>query len=65
MINWRTILGLVFLLAGVKQLFTVLSNPATVKASMPPIYAEAGCVIWMGVGVYLIIKGTTMKKDEL
>lgn len=61
MINWRSILGLVLLLAGIKQLYTLIALPPA--PGFNPIPAGIGCVVWMGVGVYLVIKGTTMKKE--
>ena len=54
-------MGLILLMAGVWQLYTLLANPGNVRVDYNPVAAEAGCVVWMGVGVYLIIKGTTRK----
>ena len=59
MINWRTILGLVLLFFGIKQLYTILGN--TVKAT--PVYATAGCVIWMAAGTFLVVRGMSKKPD--
>lgn len=63
MINWRTIVGLLLMTFGVRQLYNIIANPAAVTAGTNPAYAKIGCVVWMGVGVYLLVKGT-MKKDN-
>ena len=57
--NWRSIIGLVFLLAGIARLYMLL----TANLGGTPIYGEIGCVIWMLVGVYLITKGVTNKPE--
>ncbi|MCW3123262.1 MAG: hypothetical protein JWQ38_2754 [Flavipsychrobacter sp.] len=63
MINWRTIVGLILLTFGVRQLYNMIANPATMNTSANPIFVGFGCVVWMGVGVYLMVKGTS-KKDN-
>ena len=63
MINLRTIAGLLLLTFGVRQLYNIIANPAAVTAGTNPAYAKIGCVVWMGVGVYLMVRGT-MKKDD-
>jgi hypothetical protein len=63
MINWRTIVGLLLMTFGVRQLYNIIANPSAVNTGTNPAYAKIGCVVWMGVGVYLLVKGT-MKKDN-
>lgn len=58
--NWRILAGLVFLLAGMIKLYTLIAGG---KLSGNPIYAEIGCCVWMCVGIYLIINGIK-KKDS-
>jgi hypothetical protein len=60
--NWRALVGLLFLLAGMAKLYSLIANQAAGKLSGNPLYAEIGCTIWMGVGVFLIIQG--LKKRE-
>jgi uncharacterized membrane protein len=62
MVNWRTILGLVLLLVGVEQLFTL--NAVATKAGSSNTFAEIGCAIWIFVGAYLVFRGVTAKKQE-
>jgi hypothetical protein len=59
MINWKSIIGLFFLIASVAKLYTLYAG----NIIGTPVYAEIGCVIWMLVGVYLIIKGITNKAE--
>jgi len=64
MINWRTILGFVLLLVGIKELYTIIGNAAALKAGTNPLYPEIGCGMWMAIGLYFIIRGITMKKTN-
>jgi hypothetical protein len=57
--NWRSIIGLVFLIGGVWRLYVLFTS----NLGGTPIYGEVGCVIWMLVGVYLIIKGVTSNPE--
>ena len=59
MINWRSILGLVFLIGGIARMYTLIAG----TYGGTPVYGEIGCVIWMLVGVFLIIKGMTNKPE--
>ena len=59
MINWRIIVGIVLLFIGIKQLYTLL---ATAPVAHNSLYSEAGCGIWMAIGVYFIIRGITFRK---
>jgi hypothetical protein len=61
MFNWRTIIGLVLLLAGMNELYSIQTTPASVKLNYSPTYIQAACIIWMAVGVFLIIKGLKSK----
>ena len=60
--NWRALVGLAFLIAGMMKLYSLISGQAAGKLSADPIYAEIGCGVWMAVGVFLIIQG--LKKKE-
>ena len=62
MINWRTVLGLILLLVGVEQLYTL--NAGTIKPGSNSNSAEVGCGIWVVVGLYLIVRGVTTKKQN-
>lgn len=55
--NWRTLVGLLFLLAGMLKLYQLVADNAAHKLSGSPLYAEIGCCVWMGVGVFLIVQG--------
>lgn len=59
--NWRVILGLLLLLFGMFGLYNVMANAAGVRYGMSPERIEIGCIIWMAVGVFLIVKGTRSK----
>jgi len=59
LMNWRILIGMIFLLAGVARLYMLM----TAKLGGTPIYGEVGCVIWMLVGIYLVIKGMNNKPD--
>ena len=61
--NWRILLGLVFLLLGMKALYDIMAEKAVAKLSISPIYAELGCTVWIGVGIFLIIKGIGKKEN--
>jgi hypothetical protein len=61
--SWRIILGLTLLLIGMMELYSVMANSEVVRQKMSPVYMEAGCVIWMAVGVLLIVKGMKDKKQ--
>ena len=62
--NWRTILGLILLIVGMWELYSVMANSAAVKLSMSPAYIEFACIVWMAVGVFLIVKGTRGKDQQ-
>lgn len=59
--NWRIILGLILLIVGMMELYSVMANKEVVKFAMPPIYVEVACLVWMGAGVMLIVKGAQKK----
>ena len=61
--NWRMLLGLVFLLLGMKALYDVIGDGAMGKLSGSPLYTEIGCVIWITAGIFFIIKGAGNKKS--
>jgi len=61
--SWKSILGLVLLLGGTMGLYTAIANTAAIKPNMSPAAVELGCIIWMAVGVFLIMKGM-IKKPE-
>ena len=63
MINWRTIVGFILLIIGIRQLYILFAGAA--KATTTPLSAEIGCGVWMAVGIYFIIRGITMKKTNL
>jgi uncharacterized membrane protein len=49
-------LGLMLLLLGMMGLYSVMGDSAT-KFSMSPVAIKSGCIIWMAVGVFLLVKG--------
>ena len=57
--NWRSVIGLVFLIGGVWRLYFLFTS----NLGGTPIYGEIGCAIWMLVGVYLVIKGVSYKEE--
>ena len=59
--NWRTILGLLLLLVGMYELYSVMANTGVVKFSASPGYIKFACIVWMAVGVFFILKGTRAK----
>jgi len=59
--NWRILVGLVFLLAGMIKLYALIAGNANGNLSGSPVYAEIGCCVWIGVGIYLVIKGIKSK----
>jgi hypothetical protein len=61
MFNWRTIIGLVLLLAGMNELYSIQTTPSSVKLNFSPVYVQAACIVWIAVGVFLIIKGLKNK----
>jgi hypothetical protein len=64
--NWRLIIGLIFLILGVRVLYTVMSPAVGTKLSISPALAEVGCMIWILTGILLIIKAFSKKQpDEL
>jgi len=58
MLNWRTIVGFILLAGGIVGLYTIIGNH--VKSS--PFSAEVGCVIWMAVGIFFMIRGMNNNK---
>jgi uncharacterized membrane protein len=63
MINWRSIVGLVFLIAGMMKFYSIIAANSAGTLSGSPVYAEIGCVVWMAVGVFLVIKGVRNKDN--
>jgi hypothetical protein len=61
--NWRALLGLALLLAGMAQMYVLIANRNNIKPGETPVYAIAGCVVWMAAGVFLIIKGMSKKEN--
>ena len=61
LMNWRILLGLVLLLVGMAELYTVIANRAAIKPGNTSVYAGLGCAVWMAVGVFFIIKGAGNK----
>ena len=61
--NWRIIVGLVFLIGGMSILYPLLTATNPQKMSSNPLMAEVGCGIWMTVGIFLIIKGLKGKNN--
>jgi hypothetical protein len=61
--NWRILVGLLFLVAGMLKIYQLIADNAAHKLSGDPIYAEVGCCVWMCVGIYLIINGLKGKNS--
>ena len=61
--NWRTIVGLIFLCAGMIRLYQLIADNLAHKLSGSPIYAEIGCCVWMCVGIFLMINGFKNKEN--
>lgn len=61
--NWRSILGLVFLLVGMKALYVIIDGASKDGLKSSPWGAGAGSVIWMAVGVFLIMQGIRKKEN--
>ena len=52
--------GVILLGVGIVVLYTIMTHH--VKSN--PLGAEAGCVIWIGVGIFLIVKGMNGNKTS-
>jgi len=65
MLNWRTILGLILILLGVKGLYMVYYQPGSLNSSISPAYVGIGCVVWALVGMFLLVQGTKKKDTTL
>ncbi len=61
MLNWRSILGLVLLLAGLNEFYNVQTHPEAVQLNFPHLYLKIACIIWIIAGVFLIVKGIKNK----
>ena len=55
--NWRSIVGLLFLMAGMFKIYQLIADSKAGRLSGSPVYAEIGCCVWMGVGIFLIVQG--------
>lgn len=56
--NWRTITGLILLILGVRAFYI-----AIVATTPSATYTKIGSFVWIGVGVFLILKGITKKEQ--
>ncbi len=56
--NWRIIVGLILLILGIRAFYI-----ATLASGATPLTTKFATVVWIVVGVYLVVKGVTMKKD--
>jgi len=45
------------------QMYVLIANRDHIKPGESPVYATAGCIVWMAVGVFLIIKGLNAKEN--
>jgi hypothetical protein len=61
--NWRVLVGLVFLFAGFFKLYAIMADAAAKRLGGNPTFAEIGCGVWIFVGILLVVNG--MKKKEL
>jgi hypothetical protein len=64
MISWRSILGLVLVLVGVNEFYNVQVHPETVQIALPHLFIKIACCIWIGAGVFMIVKGITNKPQQ-
>jgi len=60
--NWRVITGLTLLLLGVKVLYTTMAT--TGPAGSTTVYGKLGSIVWIGVGLYLLVKGMTKNEPQ-
>jgi hypothetical protein len=61
--NWRSIVGLVFLLVGMKALYAIIEGASKGGLKASPWGAGIGSVVWMAVGVFLIMQGIRKKEN--
>ncbi len=61
--NWKIIVGLLFLLGGMKVLYELIEKSSSGQLAETPVYAEVGCVVWMAVGIFLVMSGMR-KRDQ-
>jgi ascorbate-specific PTS system EIIC-type component UlaA len=59
--NWRIVVGIIFLVAGMVILYSLIEANAKQQLSSNPIYAQIGCGVWMAVGIFLILQGVKGK----
>ena len=57
--NWRIIVGLALLLIGIKVLYSAIA------AGNGAWSGKIGSTIWIGVGLYLLVKGMTKNENKL
>ena len=64
--NWRIVVGLLLLLIGIKVLYTAIAgSDAAAAAGTSVLMPKIGSVIWIGVGLYFLVKGMTKNEDKL
>jgi hypothetical protein len=64
--NWRVLVGLLLLLIGVKVLYTAIAgSEAAAAVGVSVLYAKIGSVVWIGVGLYFLVKGMTRNEPKL
>jgi hypothetical protein len=60
--NWKIIVGILIIFGGGKEFFAEMSDHKNAVTHYNPIYAQLGCLTFIALGIYLIIKGRQQKK---
>ena len=55
--NWRTIVGIILLIAGIRGLYLAVSGTAFVPGSN-----KLAIAVWLVAGVYFLLRGIAISK---
>ena len=60
--NWKTIVGILIIFGGSKEFITETNDYKNGITHYNPIYAQLGCITFIGLGVYMMYKGRQQRK---
>jgi len=60
--NWKIIVGILIIFGGIKEFFAEMNDYNTGVTKGNPIYAQLGCITFICLGIYLILKGNQQRK---
>ncbi|HXB43683.1 MAG TPA: hypothetical protein VNV85_06490 [Puia sp.] len=55
--NWKIIIGILLIIGGGQEFFSVMHNTQ-------PLAGELGCITLIAVGVFLIVKGRSERRNK-